>query len=149
MNAQSDDFRLIRIICYGLPFDLSKQLYHEFENRYKEAVYLIQTYAYYKPIRNELATVNVLLALSIFQKRVIANLDSALNFYGSVTRLSDAEAIKIGRYTLDQGEKNQIQRVVLNYRKLLEKYAISPALFDYLETKELLRKLVQLKNENG
>lgn len=147
--AKDQETPIIRIMCYGLPYELSNQMYNEFENRYKDALYLIKTYPFYLPIRNNLKTVELLLALSIFHKRVIANLDSAVKFYGSVTRHSNATAIRIGDYSLDIAERNRIQSVILNYRSLVGKYSLPGNFFEYIETKEFIRKIVHLKRADA
>ncbi|ESU18997.1 hypothetical protein FCR2A7T_24090 [Flavobacterium cauense R2A-7] len=87
-----------------------------------------------------------MLALSVFHKRVIANLDGAVKFYGTVTKSSEAEIIKIGSYDLTNEEKNKILAVVMSYNKLLEEYSIPPIVMEYYETREFLRKLIDLKS---
>lgn len=147
--AEDQSIPIIRIMCYGLPYDLSNQMFNEFESRHKDALYLIKTYAFYIPIRNNLKTVELLLALSIFHKRVIANLDSAIKFHGSVTSHSNATAVRIGSYSLDIAERNRIQSVILNYRSLIRKYSLPANFFEYIETKEFIRKIVHLKRADA
>jgi excinuclease UvrABC helicase subunit UvrB len=140
---------IIRIVCYGLPYVLSNQMYNEFESRFKDAKYLIKTYDYYKPIRRNIETVELLLALSIFHKRVISNLDSAIKFYGTVNRISKADTIRIGNYDLNKMEMNMISSVIINYRTLINKYNLPSNFFEYIETKELVRKILNLKLYRG
>jgi hypothetical protein len=149
MAGENKMASVIRIICYGLPYDLSNQIYNEFESRFKDAKYLINTYAYYEPIRDSIKTVELLLALSIFHKRVITNLDSAIKFYGSVTRKSSAKVIRIGSYFLDADEKRKIQSIIYNFRLLIRKYSLPERFFEYLETKDFIGKIVKLKKENA
>jgi len=66
------------IFTYGLPFDLANQIYNEYQDRIREAKYIIDISEKYSPLANSLVTVELLLALSIFHKRVIANLDAAV-----------------------------------------------------------------------
>lgn len=136
---------IINILTYKLPFDLANQIYNEYQNRLKESNYFIDNVPGYKSLRNNKKTVEVLLALSIFHKRVISNLDGAVKFYGTVIKRSDAVSIKIGKYELTSDEKNKMLGVVMNYNSLIEKFSISPAIMEYYETKEFLKKLKNLK----
>ncbi|MGX7666318.1 hypothetical protein [Flavobacterium pedocola] len=137
---------IINILTYHLPFELTNQIYNEFQSRFKEANFLIENYKTYSSLKVDNKTVELLLALSIFHKRVIANLDGAVKFYGTVTKSSDAEIIKIGSYDLTNEEKNKILAVVMSYNKLLEEYSIPPIVMEYYETREFLRKLIDLKS---
>lgn len=137
---------IINILTFGLPYELTNQIYNEFQNRFKEANYLIENYKTYKVLQNNTKTVELLLSLSIFHKRVISNLDSAVKFYGTVTSYSQADTIKIGSYNLTGDENNKLLALVISYRKLIEKFSIPPTLMEYLETKEFLRKLIYLKS---
>jgi hypothetical protein len=58
-------------------------------------------------------TVEVLLALSIFHKRVIQNLDGAIKFQGTVHRTSGAEAIAIGSYDFNKLESNRVTAILI------------------------------------
>lgn len=137
---------IINILTYHLPFELTNQIYNEFQSRFKEANFLIENYKTYSSLKVDNKTVELLLALSIFHKRVIANLDGAVKFYGTVTKSSDAEIIKIGSYDLTNEEKNKILAVVMSYNKLLEEYSIPTIVMEYYETREFLRKLIDLKS---
>ena len=74
--------------------------------------------------------------MSIFHKRVIANLDGAVKFYGTVSRNSEADTIKIGNYNLNGEERNQILAVVKSYDLLIERFSIPKFTMEYNETKE-------------
>ncbi|KGO82371.1 hypothetical protein IP98_00332 [Flavobacterium cauense R2A-7] len=137
---------VINILTYHLPFELTNQIYNEFQSRFKEANFLIENYKTYSSLQVDNKTVELLLALSVFHKRVIANLDGAVKFYGTVTKSSEAEIIKIGSYDLTNEEKNKILAVVMSYNKLLEEYSIPPIVMEYYETREFLRKLIDLKS---
>jgi hypothetical protein len=137
---------IINILTYSLPFELTNQIYNEFQSRFKEAKYLIENYERYKVLQNDTKTVELLLSLSIFHKRVISNLDAAVKFYGTVTSHSDAETIKMGSYDLTGDEKNKILAVVMSYNKLITKFSIPPSAMEYYETKEFLRNLISLKS---
>lgn len=138
---------IINILTYHLHFELTNQIYNEFQSRYKEANYLIENYKTYKVLKKDIKVVEVLLSLSIFHKRVIANLDAAVKFYGTVSKSSNANTIKMGAYELTGDEKNKILAVVLNYNKLIEKFSIPPKYMEYYETKEFLKNLINLKSQ--
>ena len=120
------DTPIINILTYKLPYKLANQIYNEYQNRFREANYLIDNIKRYKELKNNKKTVELLLALSIFHKRVITNLDAAVKFYGTVTKYSTAQTIKIGSYDLTGKEKNNILAVVMNYNQLIERFLIAP-----------------------
>ncbi len=137
----------INILTYQLPFELANQIYNEFQTRHKEATFLIENYQTYKPLQANIKTVELFLSLSIFHRRVITNLDGAVKFYGTVTKKGQTDTIRIGTYNLTNDEKNKVLAVVLNYNKLLEKFSIAPAVMEYYETRDFLRKLITLKSD--
>jgi len=100
------DAPIINILTYHLPHNLANQIYNEYQNRLREANLIIENIKSYKTLQNDKKTVELLLALSIFHKRIITNLDAAVKFYGTVTKYSTADTIKIGRYDLTGKEKN-------------------------------------------
>lgn len=138
---------IINILTYRLPYELTNQIYNEFQNRFREANYLIEKYKTYKPLQENKKTVELFLSLSIFHRRVITNLDAAVKFYGTVSTKSQASTIRIGNYNLTIEEKNMLLAVVMNYNKLLEKFSIPRIVMEYYETREFLKKLINLKSE--
>lgn len=145
--AKSEEIPIINILTYRLPFDLANQMYKEYYSRLKDAEYKIDNYKTYSPLADAKPTVELMLALSIFHKRVITNFDGAIKFYNTVTRRSDATVISIGNFKLDGDEKNKLLAVVMNYRQLLERFSIHQADLEYLETSEFLRKIIRLKKD--
>lgn len=138
---------IINILTAGLPYKLARQIYNEHHSRLKEAKYLISNYEFYETLKSEIATVELLLALSIFHKRVISNLDGAVKFHGTVSKLSDSDTISIGSYDLTSEEKNRILSLLISYRKLIQKYDISEAILDYYHTKDFVKSLKYLKSD--
>lgn len=136
---------IINILTYKLDYKLATQIYKEYQNRYKEATYLIQNYKTYRPLKRNMKTVELLLALSVFHKRVIANLDAAVKFYGTVHRVSEAQVIKMGSYSLTNQENNKLLGITMSYNNLIRKFSVPPTIMDYVETKEFLKKLISLK----
>jgi len=141
------DTPIINILTYQLPYNLANQIYNEYQSRLKEANYLIENYKTYKSLRDSSKTIELLLSLSIFHRRVITNLDGAVKFYGTVTKKGKTDTIRIGSYDLTFEEKNKILAVVINYNHLLERFSIPPIVMEYHETREFLKKIITLKSE--
>jgi hypothetical protein len=137
---------IINILTYQLPYKLANQMYNEFQNRMKEATFLIDSYKTYSSLRENKKSVELFLSLSIFHKRLVTNLDGAVKFYGTVTKSEEADTISIGNYNLTLEEKNKILAVVLNYNNLLEKFSIPTRAMEYLETRDFLKNLIALKS---
>lgn len=144
MNERSP---LINILTYQLPYQLTNQIYNEYQSRLKEANYLIDNYKTYSPLKNSIRSVELFLSISIFHKRVITNLDGAVKFYGTVTKKGQTDTIRIGGYSMTGEERNKMLAVVLNYNRLLQKFSIPPTMMEYYETREFLKKLISLKSE--
>ena len=138
---------IINILTAGTPYKLANQIYNEFQNRFKEAKYLIENYSWYSDLAQDLETVELLLALSIFHKRVVANLDGAVKFYGTVTESGKTDTVSIGSYDLNIEEKNKILGLLINYRKLIQRFGIDESFMDYYHTKDFLKKVKYLKSD--
>jgi len=141
------DTPIINILTYQLPYNLANQIYNEYQSRLKEANYLIENYKTYKSLRDSSKTIELLLSLSIFHRRIITNLDGAVKFYGTVTKKGKTDTIRIGSYDLTFEEKNKILAVVINFNHLLERFSIPPIVMEYHETREFLKKIITLKSE--
>ena len=137
---------IINILTYQLPYQLTNQMYNEYQSRLKEATFLIDSFKTYASLRESKKTVELFLSLSIFHRRVIANLDGVVKFYGTVTKKGETEIIRIGNYNLSGDEKNKILAVVMNYNRLLEKFSVPPIVMEYYETRDFLKKLINLKS---
>lgn len=137
---------IINIFTYGLPYKLANQIYKEFQDRLKDVHFLIENSIGFKSLVDYEETVELLLALSIFHKRVVSNLDGAVKFYGTVNKYSQADTISMGSYNLTVEEKNKILGLLINYRALIKKFGISEIDFNYNETKDFLSIVKQLKN---
>lgn len=138
---------IINILTYGLPSKLANQIYHEFESRLSEAKYVINLSDRYKPLSKYMDTVEILLAMTIFHKRVISNLEAAVKFHRTVNKYSDADTIRIGTYNFTSDEKNKLLGLTISYNKLREKYGIPLGLSDYELTKDFLIKMLSLLNQ--
>jgi len=145
MNEKKTPF--INILTYGLPFKLANQIYNEHKSRLSESKYIINLSERYRPLEEYIDTVEILLALTIFHKRVISNLDSAVKFYGTITNYSEANTIKIGSYNFNGDEKNKLLALTINYNKLKSKFRIPENLNDYELTKDFLVKVLYMLND--
>lgn len=146
---QKSEYKIIKIMCYRLPYELSNQVYNEFESRFKEARWLIEYSRYYANLQNDIKTIELLLALSVFYKRVISNLDAVIKFYGTVNRIGNAEAISIGSYDLDGKEKNKLLAIVMHYKKIQMRFGMPDWVFEYNETKQFLSYVIQYRGSFG
>ncbi len=136
---------MIEKFCSRLPREISNPMYNEYYNRLKEINFIIENRDPYKHLLQYKKTIELILSLSIFYKRVIANMDAATKFAGTVFSNSSAIAIKIGSYNLTGSEKNRIIAVVMNYNSLTQKYSLTNDLLATSETKDLIKKIKDLK----
>lgn len=144
---------MIEKFCSRLPREISNPMYNEYYNRLKEINFILENRDAYKHLLQYKKTIELILSLSIFYKRVIANMDAATKFAGTVFSNSSAIAIKIGSYDLTGSEKNRIIAVVMSYNSFTEKYSLTNDLLATMETKDLIKKIKDLKwqldnNEN-
>jgi hypothetical protein len=136
---------IINIFTYKLPYDLANQIYNEFQARLIEVKYLLDAAPSYKILKKELDVIQLLLALSIFHKRVIANLDAAIKFHKTVSEYGKVDIVRVGQYDFTGKEKTQLLSLILNYNALITRYGISNSFMDYYETKEFLKNVRDLK----
>ena len=136
---------MIEKFCSRLPREISNPMYNEYYNRLKEINFILENRDAYKHLLQYKKSIELILSLSIFYKRVIANMDAATKFAGTVFSNSPAIAIKIGSYDLTGSEKNRIIAVVMNYNLLIEKYSLTHDMVATTETKDLIKKIKDLK----
>lgn len=136
---------IINTLTYQLPFDLANQIYREYEDRMKEIAFTLENGIRFRHLRNDMVTIEALLAMSIFHKRVISNLDAAIKFHHRVTSQSQAEAIRMGSYLLNGDERNKILGVVMNFNQLMRRFNITQQFMDYYLTRDFLINVQQLK----
>jgi|SRR5690554_2019030 len=138
---------MIQLFTENLPYKLSEQMTFEYNRRLSDINYFISgRYDYYAHLKKDIETIQLLLALSIFYKRVLSNFDSATKFTSRVVFKSEAVSVQLGTYDLSSKEIFKLNKTVLTFRKLMEEYSIPLGLFEYLETKELLRKIKVYKD---
>jgi hypothetical protein len=137
--------RIIGILTSRLPYDLANLMYKEFDDRFREVNYFIEHFSYYRRYRTDLRAIEILLAMSIFYRRVVANFDGAVQFRRTIISHSQAEIVRIGSYELDQGETNQLLSVIIGFRNLKLKYGIGDGMFMFDDTKGFFRQVRDLK----
>lgn len=138
---------MIQLFTENLPYKLSEQMTFEYNRRLSDINYFISgRYDYYAHLKNDIETIQLLLALSIFYKRVLSNFDSATKFTSRVIFKNEAVSVQLGTYNLSAREIFKLNKTVLTFKKLMEEYSIPLGLFEYLETKELLRKIKVYKD---
>merc|ERR1712146_338120 len=97
----------------------------EYQNRRREALFLVQNANSFKDFHEDLETIELLLAMSIFYKRVIANLQGAVNFHSLVNKYSGSEVVQLGSYRLNGEEKNMMLGVIMDFNSILQDYGMS------------------------
>lgn len=138
---------MIKKFTDNLPYKLKEQMTFEYNVRINDINYFLSgRYDYYAPLKKDIETIELLLALSIFYKRVLSNFDSATKFTSRIVLQSDAESVQLGMYNLSAKEIFKLNQTVLTFKKLMAEYSIPIGLFEYLETKELLRKIKVYKD---
>lgn len=136
---------MITLFTKHLPFDLQKKLISEYKQRKKEVVYLIKNYDYEGVSLQDLKTIEFLLALSVFYRRVIANIDSASSFTNFVFDNSEASVIKIGGYDLDQDEKRKIAAIIIKFRSILKGNNIQESQLNYDDMNTFIKEYKKYK----
>lgn len=147
---------MIKTFTKDLPYRLSEQLMIEHKKRLSDVIFFISgQFEYYSKLKEDLRSIELLLALSIFHKRVLTNFESATKFSSKIVLNSDAESIQLGTYELTSKEIFKLNRTVVTFRQLMADYSIPNRLFEYSETKEFLRKIklykdsLDLTNDNN
>ena len=130
-----------------LPYKVSQQIKIEYDIRLSEIKYLTsETIEQYHYLRADIKTIELLLALSIFYKRIICNFESANKFTSRVVSNNDANSIKLGSYDFNEREIFGLQRTIREFNNILLEYSINVNLFDYTDTIIFLRKIKSYKN---
>jgi len=125
--------------------EISKPMYNEYYNRIKEIEFIIQNRPAYLHLQENVQVIRLIVSLSVFYKRVIANINGATVFANTIFRYSEAESIKIGSYELTEKEKNRILAIIINFNSLTEKYEIPHDIITAVETRDMIRMIKNLK----
>lgn len=136
---------MIELFCKGLPKDLSNQIYNEYHSRLKEIKYIIQARELYMPLSEHFRTIELILALYVFNKRVIVNFNAATMFAAKIFKNSNATSVRIGTYDLNDDERRRMIAITMHYKRILKAFEIHKSLFDHIDTKDILREIRELK----
>ena len=133
---------MIKLFCKGLPWNLSQLLYAEYQNRLKEFRFLLENFPNkYRWIEDH-EPVELILAMSIFYRRVIAQFDAAKDFTVSLLKRSECVGVSFGQFTLDENQADSLSKIVNGFSYLLYKFGLDEDLFDYDDVEGFL---IQLK----
>lgn len=135
---------MIKFFCYKIPRAVSQPMYAEYNSRMSEVKFFLENDTY-KDLKPNLELIELLLATSIFYKRVVANFDAANKFAGTVFNSSNAAYIKIGTYKLTGKENRKIYSVIMSYRQIIKKYRIPRSVIEYVDTIEFIRAVKDYK----
>lgn len=137
--------KLLDKFCSPLNFDLRRKIRSEFEGRLKEIQWLVTNTDFYSELENDLEIIEIILLLTVYYKRVITSLDSATKFYTRVSKVDRSEGIQIGRFNYNREHNNKILGVIINFKKLMDLYILPSYIFEYIETKEFISRIVTYK----
>lgn len=141
----NENHSIIGYFTKGLSGDIAVAVYQEYHARVEKINLMLNSEEYSSLVSNR-NTIYLLLAASVFHKRVISNLDAAGKFFRKVVSNSEAETIKIGNYIMTGEERNRILAAVIEFNKLLERYNIPYWFFQYYSNEEFLNQVIRLKN---
>jgi len=139
---------MIELFAKNLPREILFQLTSEFNNKMKETRYLLGKYNYSQlTVDKDLNLIEFLLALSIFYRRVVANIDAAAGFSKNVFNISSAEAIKIGGYNLTIKEKDRMTAMVYKFHAILSNNRVPKRILEYEDGHQFLRAVSEYKRK--
>jgi|GEM_PF-5649074 len=140
------------MFCKDLPRSLSQLLYNEYQTGKKELDFLIKTYPKRYKWIDDIESIYLLLALSIFYRRIIAQLESAKAFSDRLFGLNIGN-IQVGVDYIDEKVTNQMSSAIYDFYQFLKKFHIFVELFDYFDYRDFLKniknyhKILERKND--
>lgn len=147
---------MIQLFTEALPYKISEQMLFEYNRRLADVNHFLNgDYSYYSSLKEDKDTIKLLLAISLFYKRILTNFESATKFTSRVIFNSEAKSVQIGTYDLSKKEIFRLKKTILTFNELMKNYSIPLDIFDYLETKDFLRKVkkyrdnLNFKNNNA
>ena len=139
---------LINILTSGLPGNVVRPLHQKYNNRRRE---IDRIWANpdnkYKMLQDYVATVEALLAISLFYRHILGHIYGATSFYKSVNanNRKDIEcSIKVGNTVFDSQQQRHLLTAVIQFDKIQDKYQLAPMVFEYSETVQFLRNCKEL-----
>ena len=129
-----------------LPYKLRRQISQEYESKKRELNYILEKRKdEYKWI-DDSEFLEYLLLLAIFYRQVIDPISGTIKFAYRVNKLG-AENIKIGRTELSKYNMKKLYRMVTDFYDIVEKFGLSPYLFDFYDVKDFLKNIEELSEE--
>lgn len=140
---------LINVLCYKLSGDVSRAVYNEYNNRWSEILHIWEyPHNRFKALQGYETTIQHLLAISTFYRRVLSGFDGARDFYKTVSKSlemrTQSPTISIGKYKLDQTAYNKLLGVQIEFGKLKSNFGIEDSFFEYFETEEFMTNCMRL-----
>ena len=139
---------IINILTYGLPGNVTRPLYLEYNSRRRE---LDRIWAnpenHYQMLLGYVSTIEALLAISLFYRHVMGHMQGAVSFYSSVNKRAGIDkecAIKVGKTVLDSDQQRHLLSAVIKFGQIQDKYQLAPVFFEYSETIQFLRNCKDL-----
>lgn len=132
---------MIKLFCKNLPSNISRQLYFEYKNLEKELIFLLSTYKKKYNWIKDIDTIKLLLAMSIYYKRVIAPLESVSDFYLNLNKLNDVDGIVLGNDELKRVAFIKIEDIVNKFFRILRIFGLSTKIFEYYNISIFLDKI--------
>lgn len=143
-----EDTPLINILCYELPKEVGQPLFKEFHNRWDEIERIWQTPNFSDNVlKKHASTIKMLLAMSLYYRRVISGFYGATDFFKKITYEGNERherAVKIGSFVFDRDQNYQLWKIQQSFSAILEKYQINETFFDFDDTLEFLSNCVVL-----
>ena len=145
---------LINIFMSNLPASITKPICREYDWRKTEIQQVWNRgYERYQVLEPFESTIDALLALSIFYRHIVVNLDGASDFYVKINKgLSKKMPIKIGEFEFNEKERKRLMAIHIQLGKITKRYQITPQFFEYADTLDFLRNCLVLYNtpvQNG
>ncbi len=116
---------LINILTYGLPGNVTRPIYLEYNSRRRE---IDRIWAnpdnHYEMLHEFLPTVEALLAISLFYRHVMGYMHGATSFYKSVNQKLGQEgenAIKVGKTVLDGEQQRYLLSALITFGRIQKK----------------------------
>ena len=139
---------LINILTFGLPGNVTRPIYLEYNSRRRE---LDRIWAnpenHYQELQGYVPTVEALLAISLFYRHVLGHIQGANSFYKTLKQHCGAEkecSISIGSTVLDYKQQRRLEALMISFNQIQDKYQIYPAFYEFSETAQFLKNCKDL-----
>lgn len=142
---------MIKLFCKNLPRNLSNLLYNEYHNYEKELKFLLSTYRnrYAWASEIDFEYFQIFLSLAVFYRRIIVQLDSAVDFSERFIFSENIKGVTIGNYLLSKAESEKLNTIVNDFKLLCGRYNIRTYLFDFENISQFLFKFREYHKNIG